>query len=167
MAEATKDRSDYQRDYYERQKEALSLKRKERYRSDPEARRKSIEASRTYRLKKKAERDAKIARGEIPVGHKTGPRKPVLLKVGGKKVNGYTITVLAERLSRSADTVNKWISSGVIPATPFRSKRDDRLYTDGMILVVKLAIQSRGIVRKDGGARDEIIKGWHNLGINI
>jgi hypothetical protein len=34
-----------------------------------------------------------------------------------------------------------------------------------MILIVKMAVQSRGIIRNGGGMRGEILDGWRELGI--
>jgi DNA-binding transcriptional MerR regulator len=79
-----------------------------------------------------------------------------------------TITVAAERIGRSVDTLNHWSKVGLLPVTPLRSPRGDRLYTDGMILVMKMAIMKRGQVSvKDQTFRAEIVSGWRELGVEI
>ena len=162
-----KDRSDYQRDYYDKKKKELSKSRKEKYRSDPEARKKAVEASRLYRLKLRAAKDVKRSKGELPAAHEKGPRKAIWLKVNGENVEAYTITTVAKHISRSQETVNNWINCGIIPKTPFRSKRGDRLYTMGMILGIKFAVQGRVGTRDKKVTKAEIVEGWEDLGISI
>lgn len=162
------DRHEYQREYYLKNKEELSNKKKDRYRSDPEVRRKAKEASRLYRIKKKAERDRMRANGELPPSRTVGPRKPITVDIKGVAHFGYTITAMAERIGRSVDTINNWINIGTIPKTPLRSSRGDRLYTDGMILAVKLAIQSRGVVGKDDkDIYKAIADSWMEIGLDL
>lgn len=160
-----KDRSEYQRFYYEKRKEELSIKRKKKYKEDPEYRNKVLDGSRNYREKLKIKREKLRAAGKIVSKRHKGPRLPVTVEVNGKSVYAYTISTLAERIGRSINTVNHWAMIGEIPPTPLWSKRGDRLYTDAMILIVKMAVQSRGIVRNGGGMRGEILDGWRDLGI--
>jgi len=163
----SKDRSLYQREYYESHKEELSKKRKEKYQNDSEYREKVKEASRRYREKKRVEREALKKEGKWPKPKKRGPRTIVMVNLNGKKVEAYTIPVLAKKIRRSISTVNKWITVGTIPKTPFLSKTGGRLYTDAMVLVIKMAIQSRGIVGDDPEVRKEIVEGWKRFGIPI
>lgn len=157
------DRSEYQRFYYEQHKDELSKRRKRKYREDTEYRMKVKEASKRYREEQKRNRKPK------PKSEKKErePRKPVVVKVGDTVAWGYTVSVLAKRIGRSINTVNKWISIGAIPKTPLWSKRGDRLYTDAMILIVKIAIQSRGIVGADPEVYNEIFQGWRDIGIKV
>jgi len=166
-SEVRKDRSAYQKAYYESKRQELSAKRKSRYRSDPEARRKAIENARAYRIKKKAERDRLIKEGKIEPKYATGPRLPVDVEVDGRLVPAYTITTVSKRVKRSVAALNAWSNSKMMPLTPFRSPRGDRLYTDGMIMVIKMAVQSRGLVRKSDGLYGEIVEGWKEIGIRV
>jgi hypothetical protein len=143
----------------------LSRKRKDKYRQDPEYREKVLSCSKSYREKVREKREKLRAEGKLVSKRHKGPRKPVVLEVNGKSVYAYTISTLAERIGRSIHTVNHWTTIGEIPPTPLWSKRGDRLYTDAMILIVKMAVQSRGIVRNGGGMRGEILDGWRELGI--
>lgn len=166
MAEAVKDRSAYQRDYYEKRRDDLSQKRKQKYRSDPDARRRAIEASRAYRAKRKQLKEAQRSEnGSAPSGNR--PRPAVTINIGGLTVKAHTISELSKRIERSRDTINNWINNGTIPKTPFRSKRGDRLYSDGMIITIKIAIHARNVVRRDSGVREEILNGWRELGVEI
>ena len=162
---AARDRSEYQKEYYEKNKSELAERRRDRYAEDPTKRKKAIEASRKYRREKAKERERLRAQGVLPPARRVGPRKPDRIKVGGTECDAYTITTLALRIGRSVDTVNNWINKGKVPKTPFRSKRGDRLYTDAMILVVKRAIQSEGILGKNSGAYDKIYVGWIEIGV--
>ena len=51
----------------------------------------------------------------------------------GVETKLYPIGVLAYNLGRSTQTVRKWEVSGVIPATPFKNSRGQRLYSHEMI----------------------------------
>lgn len=161
-----KDRREYQRFYYQQRKEELSNKRKQKYREDPEYRQKVMEASKAYRDKQKIKMAKLKAAGKIISKRHRGPRKPVVLNINGKAVYAYTLSTLAERVGRSRDTINHWISIGTIPKTPLWSKRGDRLYTDAMILIVKMAVQTRGVVGHNPMMRAEIAAGWSDIGIH-
>jgi len=163
---ATNDRSDYQYEYYQKNKGKLAEERQGRYQEDPEYRQRAIEASRKHRAKKKKERDILRAEGKIPK-RKPTESKPVYAEVDGKKIIVHRIAVLAKRIGRSVDVLNKWINCGSVPQTPFRTRRGDRLYTDGMILVVKFSVQAKGIVGHNTDVYDEIVEGWAELGIDV
>lgn len=163
MSDKPKDRSEYQRHYYEQHKEELSERRKRKYRDDPEYREKVKCASKRYRALQREGRKKTIV--DKPRVRK--PRKPVVVEVNGSSVLAYTVSTLAIKIGRSVNTVNRWISIGVIPRTPLWSDRGDRLYTDAMILVVKMAVQSRGIVGRDPNVYSEIESGWRDIGIVV
>jgi hypothetical protein len=165
--EQAQSRRQYQREYYLQRKEELSRDRKEKYRTDPEYREKAKEAARQYRESRRRQVAHLREIGKLPpVTRERGPRKAVQVEVDGEAVPAYTITTLASRLNRSVAVVNYWIRSGLLPKTPFRSARRDRLYTDGMILVVKMAVNKRGVVKgKDKSFTEEIVNGWAEIGI--
>lgn len=161
-----KDRREYQKYYYEQNKEDLSKQRKDRYKNDPEYREKVKAASKRYRAEQREKREKEKPKG-APVKRERRPRRPVVVKVNGSEVLAYTVPVLASRVGRSINTINRWIYTGTIPKTPLWSERGDRLYTDAMIRVVKMAIQFRGIVGDDPAVRDEILDGWKSIGISV
>ena len=161
-------RSEYYRTYYEDHRTDLSEKRRDRYQNDPEYREKAKEDARRYRQRKKAEREQLRAEGKLPPARPKGPRKPIEVEVNGSKALAHTITVAADRIGRSVDTLNHWSKVGLLPATPIRSQRGDRLFTDGMILVVRMAVMKRGEVSvKDPTFKEEIEDGWRGLGVEI
>jgi len=164
--EAKKDRKEYFQNYYEEHKTDLSQKRHDRYHSDPEYRERAKAAARAYRQKKKEERERLRASGKLPPARPKGPRKPVSVMVRGETHKAYTVTIAAERLNRSVDTINYWTKVGLLPVTPIRSKRGDRLYTDAMIMVMQMAISRRGkVALHDDSFREEIESGWKEIGV--
>jgi len=168
MAEPTekKDRKAYFQFYYAERKADLSQKRKDRYQADPEYRERAKEAARAYRRRKKEERERLRASGELPPARPKGPRKPVDVMIRGERCQAYTVTVTAQRLNRSVDTINYWTKVGLLPPTPIRSKRGDRLYTDAMIVVMQTAISRRGkVALKDTAFCQEILDGWREAGV--
>ena len=162
-------RRDYQREYYLQRKEKLSRRRKDRYRSDPEYREKAKAAARQYREERRRQVAHLREIGELPPPiRQRGPRKPVDVEVRGEMVKAYTISTLASRINRSSSAINFWTRAGLLPKTPLRSARGERLYTDGMIEVVKTALDKRSAVReKDKSFAREIRQGWRDLGIAV
>lgn len=161
------DRSAYQSMYYEKKRESRSEERKRRYREDPEYREKVKERAKMYRAKKAEERARQIAEGIIPK-RKKQEKTVDRISVSGKMVNAYTITEVAHRVGRSFAALKRWSYLGVLPETPYRSERGNRLYTDAMIMVIKTAILMRGRVKvKDRSFYDDIVEGWRGFGVEI
>lgn len=161
-------RNDYYRSYYEGRKDKLSEERRGRYQSDPEYREKAKQSARNYRKQKKAERDQLRASGKLPPSRPKGPRKPVSVSVNGSSVMAHTITVAADRIGVSVNVLNNWSKAGLLPVTPLRSPRGDRLYTADMIFVVRMAFLAREKVSvRDTSFRAEIEVGWRNHGVEI
>lgn len=150
----------YFKQYYRDKRGDILGKRKSRYHEDSDYREKVMAQSRAYRARMAIERDKAHANGE-PVKTGGGPRRPVNVKVNGSVQRAWTIGHLSKRINRSVAFVNNMAKVGLLPETPFRSERGDRLWTDGMILTLKLAIQRRGEVsQKDESFRDEVLTGW-------
>ncbi len=144
----------------------MSKKRKGLYGNDPAYRKNAKASAQAYRKKKKEERDKLRAEGKLPPVKPRGPRKPVEVKIGTAKHPAFTVTIVAQRLDRSVHALNYWTRAGLLPLTPLRSARGDRLYTDAMILVIKMAVFKRGEVsRGDTSFRQEIVDGWKDIGI--
>jgi hypothetical protein len=93
--------------------------------------------------------------------------KPLTVEIRGKTKRLYRFSMLASQVGRSIHVVDSWIRAGSVPPTPFRTKRGDRLYTDGMIVVVREAVGSRKTVGSSKAVYKEIVKGWSKLGIKI
>lgn len=166
--EDDRDRSQYQRAYYEKNRDSLSERRKRRYQEDPEYRDAAMAQARTYRKKKRQERERLRKAGMLPPPNVGGPRSPLRVLVHGEPTIAFTVGRVALEIQRSKDTLNYWTRVGLLPQTPFRSPRGDRLYTEGMVLVMRIAIGKRP--RVTAGDREfthEIRNGWEGLGIDV
>jgi hypothetical protein len=168
-AEASdRDRSQYQKQYYEDNRESLSERRKRLYQEDPEYRQAILDRVAQYRASKRQERAQLRETGALPPSHPRGPREPMGVAVNGVRTVAYTVGRMAVELNRSKDVINYWTRIGLLPQTPYRSPRGDRLYTEGMTIVVKIAIGKRG--RVSAGDREftkEVRRGWEGLGVVI
>lgn len=168
MADASlaRDRRKYFIDYYVARKEELSETRKKKYLEDPEYREKALKLARDYRKKQREKREKLRAAGKLPPAHPSGPRPPISVRVGSLTTVAYTVGRVAQEINRSRDVLNYWTRVGLLPQTPYRSPRGDRLYTEGMVLVLKLAVDRRGRVdSKDATFPEEIRLGWRALGV--
>jgi len=97
-------------------------------------------------------RKVKFANGRV--------KETVLVRVG----------VLAKAVKRTIITVDQMEQRGVLPTTPFRaSSRKYRLYTIGMIKVVKKAMDARGETTRGSdqwhGLLEEVLAGWEKIGV--
>jgi hypothetical protein len=163
-----RDRSEYQKRYYQDNREALSQERKRRYQEDPEHRKAILDRVKAYRNSLRDRRAKLRASGKLPPSHPRGPREPMKVVVNGIGTVAFTVGRMAVELNRSKDVINYWTRIGLLPPTPYRSPRGDRLYTEGMAIVVKIAIGKRG--RVSAGDREftrEIRQGWEGLGVVI
>jgi hypothetical protein len=167
-ASAGRDRSEYQKQYYRDKREVLSQERKRRYREDPAYREAILDRVNDYRTNRRDERAALRAAGKLPPSHPRGPRAPLKVVVNGVSTIAYTVGRMAVELNRSKDVINYWTRIGLLPPTPFRSPRGDRLYTESMTIVVKIAIGKRGRVSAgDSSFTRDIRLGWEGLGVTI
>lgn len=165
---AARDRSEYQRMYYEGKRDELSERRKQRYREDPEYRENALSQVREYRKRKRSERERLREAGKLPPPHPRGPRAPVRVQLNGVSTIAFTVGRVAIEINRSRDVINYWTRIGLLPQTPFRSPRGDRLYTEGMVFVIRVAINKRNrISASDGSFTNEIRQGWEGLGVQI
>jgi hypothetical protein len=165
---ASRDRSEYQRKYYEENCESLSERRKRLYQEDPEYRQAILERVAEYRANKRQERAKLRAAGKLPPSHPRGPRPPMKVVVNGVSTIAYTVGRMAVELNCSKDVLNYWTRIGILPKTPYRSPRGDRLYTESMAIVVKIAVSKRGRVSaSDKEFTREIRQGWEGLGVVI
>ena len=142
----------YFREWYEKNREDVLNRRRKRYREDPEY----------------AERCRQNARARKRTGKPASSkeRRPVAFQYGGKVVSGWTVSHLAKRVGRSVPTIRNWVNSGAMPESPIRTDVGHRLYTDGMILVIRKAVSKRGRIK--AGDQDffrEIADGWNELGV--
>jgi len=166
--EDDRNRSEYQRQYYQDHSETLSADRKRKYREDPAYRDAVLAQVRAYRKTKREERDRLRAEGVIPTPSRGGPRAPLNVVVNGVSTVAYSIGRVAVELGRSAETLKYWTRVGLLPQTPLRSEGGDRLYTEGMMIILRIALAKRSRVSMaDRDLPREVRNGWEGLGIQV
>jgi len=134
----------YQRDYYEKNKEEILRKRREKYQGDAEYRAKVMERARKYRKKQ-------CPLTEIR-GRKKGPLPPVRVNAkSGKLVQAYSTGYVADKLGITMQTLRKWVRKGKIPETPYWISTG-RVWTQRM---VNAMIKAKGACRSTGGTRSK------------
>lgn len=146
--------------------EGVREKRRDKYATDPDHRERVKARSRDYQRRRAAER--KDAQGRRPQGTRIRrPRKPKLVSIGGgESVKMYTVGTLARTVGKTTQTIAAWERRNFIPDTPFRCN-GVRLYSEGMILVVKGALDEVGTVRfGDDQVFMLVERRWATLGVN-
>jgi len=109
------------KEWYEDNRERLSVKRKAKYRNDPEYRRKALErARRYYKLKRKK---------MVPAD-----RRLVVAPDGSRYL---TIGKLSKLINRSIQTIRAYHRQGVIPNVRHTDGRGWRLYTPGQAALLR------------------------------
>jgi hypothetical protein len=160
------------RGWYEKNREALSKRRKDRYHKDRDYRDKVLEQNKDYRAKKSQEKPAPPKVKVRTPKH----RKPVTMKVkiSGKlqEVNMVHVGAFARAIGRSVPTIHQWERVGLLPRTPFMlegKNKQERLYTAEMIGVVRTVLSTRGatISASDLRFRQEIEDGWSSVGVSV
>lgn len=152
---------DYQRDYYQANREALLAKRRERYNNDPEYRAKILATTRKH-----GNGDEVVATRGRPLRQ----RLPKRMTIGGKPVWMYGIYFLAQKTGRSLPTINSWEHKGILPRTPYVSDGGHRMYTAEQIEAVAKVVGTRRMARlpnRDNDLYDEVAVMWRKLGIKI
>lgn len=135
--------------WYEKGKDKLSEKRKQRYQTDPE-----------YRAKYLA-RAAK-RRAEFPPPSRAG--QPRIREVGGKPQEVFSIGETSQMIGIGPQTIRQWEAAGTIP--PPSVEGVHRLYTNTQIKQLKELAQLSHEHRYDRAGRDTIIAAastriWH------
>lgn len=142
------DRTEYNRSYYERNREKILQRKRERYANDDAYREKVKQSSASRRKPEKQK------------------KTPMRIEVGGFTAYVYTVRLLAERVGKSVSAVNYWQKTGTLPETPFVNGQGHRLYTDGMIATVEEAvIRWPRPPAGDEVFRKFVLDGWSKLGV--
>jgi len=121
--------------------------RKQRYASDPEYREKAKKWSREFKAKRRADRELRKARASKPAGP-AHSWKTVDVEVNGVLTPMFTLGVLPKVFGKALSTLRMWEAKGVLPETPYRSWRGDRLYTYDMIVSIRNELVQTGRVAK-------------------
>lgn len=157
------------KEWYDKNKEEISRRRRERYKNDKKYRSKILRKNREYR-----ERNSNKKRNRRK--DDTNTKEPVVMDVtlAGVTYRKKMVYVgdLANAVNRSVATIHKWERSGLLPVTPFRTESYDdhgsfRLYTEDMVDAVKKVVDKRGdrVYYTDTSFRMEVESKWRNLGV--
>lgn len=132
---------DYQQRYYEKNKEKLLKKRRERYEKDEEYREAMrIRDQRRYWFGRRQEKDPDVPDKSLEDIEPLGT-----IDVDGREVRVYATSAVGELLDRTRQTIAKWGRRGVIPDPYWRGRdvperigkgRNPRLYTEDEMRVM-------------------------------
>lgn len=153
----------YNQDYYDKNRAAISDRRKGKYQSDPEYAERARERAKLRRMKLKIDRQTERLKTGSPLRAKGGgPRKPVSVVMSdGRVVLGYTVGEVARRIGKTYFTLKKWRQLGVLPESPLKTDAGHGLYTVEMINVLKSAVAKRMMVSSsDTTFTEEVRDGW-------
>lgn len=138
-------------DWYKLHGARLNEKRKQRYHSDPEYRKKVLETNQQSRKQRKLADDAPA---KPPRVKKEVERwKTVTVSINGIEVELYTVGALAEALGCSIQAIRLWERQGVIPPSTVRSgkgENGDRLYSKDEIEEIRKILEAQGRLRREG-----------------
>jgi DNA-binding transcriptional MerR regulator len=158
--------------WYEENKGTFNAARKERYKNDPEYKAKVLRQNQEARRRRKERAIQEGAQRRLATKVTLSPgwkEVDTLYDMEGNVVDGSGVTIgaVAGALGRSPQTLRLWEERGVIPGTPYRSGRGDRVYTMEQIAEIrelagtlpkrkqraKDAFLFRSIVQADGTVR--------------
>jgi DNA-binding transcriptional regulator YiaG len=160
------------RDWYERNKEALSKKRKERYHNNKEYREKVLDQNKEYRAKKAKEKPSQPKAKIRTPKHRKPVQMEIVLKGKIHQLALVHVGAFARAIGRSVPTIHQWERVGLLPKTPFLlhgKNKHERLYSAEMIGVVRTALSTRGatVSSSDQAFYQEIVDGWAALGVVV
>lgn len=161
MAErAPSPRKDYYADWYQRNRQRISDKRKAAYHEDDEYREKVLTQSAEHRERQRKAPRVKIPRHQVPKRYKTGDGGEVVL---------YSIGFFAMFISRSVQSINEWEKAGILPKTPYiQGTRRFRFYTQAMMEAVKEMVGTkRRLYPVDPEMYDKIAGAWEASGVPV
>lgn len=161
--------SEYFAEYWKENRDSVNERRRKLYANDPEYAKKQREASQAYKKRKRQEElDRRARDGEPLVKSGGGPRRPVIVNVAGEDVEAYSVQKLCDHIGRPKSDISNWRRLKILPDSPFRNKRGDRLYTMDMINAIKRAIDCREKISiNDPGFGDDIISDWRDSGVDV
>lgn len=121
----------YTKKWYDKNKEALSKKRSDRYKNDPEYRKKTKEASKKYRDRKRLEKES--------------DQGPLVISIQGQDHPAMTLEEIETKTGITPARIKYMQSSGYIPQALVN--RPNRVYTQNQ---VKLITDMENFLRANG-----------------
>jgi DNA-binding transcriptional MerR regulator len=137
------DGKSYFQEYYEKNREVLSKKRRDRYRDDPEYRDQVKKRAMERYLKQREERLKDLE--ENPQEPKVrGNNFPRVMEIDGKDVLVHGVSEFASRVGRNVQTITAWEAKGIIPAPTVKDDLGRRWYSvEHMDFIASLAREYR------------------------
>lgn len=136
---------DYFQEWYAENRTSLNDRRRQRYAEDPSYRAKVQQWNREARERRKQVMQKEdVATREARQIRMTGAWKTIKIELDGVLVPMFTIGALARATGKGISTIRVWERNGVLPETPYRTNRGDRLYTVEMVEAVRAALQRAG-----------------------
>lgn len=156
--------ANYNRSYYEKNKERLAKRKADRYKNDPEYRAKIIAARARQREREKvARKKRRDKRVEVPFAERNGKRMRVADSVGEMVVvKMFRSSQFAFRVAVTVQTLRKWEKEGVLPKPTYRSQGNHRLYTQWQVLAVADVVDKWRSASDIWRLTDEFVKDLHD-----
>lgn len=143
-------------EWYAANGKTLNKSRRSRYKNDPDYRERVLAQNKESREKRRQSQAVQKAaeRKARKFKAKAEPWKTVEMVVKDKKgkeieVTVFTIGALAAALGCSVQAVRLWERQGVIPKTPLRSGKGDRLYTVEQMEMMQELLKKQGKLDED------------------
>jgi DNA-binding transcriptional MerR regulator len=133
--------------WYEKNGDRLNKARRARYKSDPDYRKAVLETNLASRRRRQQ------AKNEATGVENSARRVDVqnvwrIVEKDGEQF--FTISTLGRVLGKSIKTLRVWESKGILPETPHRSAKGERLYTSAQILDIREKLVKEGMVSYEG-----------------
>lgn len=135
----------YFQEWYGDNRDSVNDRRRKRYATDPDYKarvQKWNQEARDRRRKATVQEDTE-AREAVKM-RTASTWKTVEVEVDGVVVRMFTIGALARATGKGISTIRVWERTGVLPETPYRSKKGDRLYTLEMVEEVQKSLRKAG-----------------------
>lgn len=135
------------KEWYEAHGASLNQKRQRRYVEDSQYRQRVLERNRAARKVARARRleERREARDATTVSVARRQWRAVEWDVGGGKIlKLFTLGMLAQALTKSPRTLYKWEAKGLLPETPYRTEKGDRLYTVTQVEEIRAKLAQLG-----------------------
>jgi hypothetical protein len=137
-------------EWYAENADTLNRRRRRRYKKDSDYRKAVLVANRAYREKQRAvsRTEQKKRLRAVRIMSTESSWKTVEIEVNGVKTPMYTIGALARAARRGISTVRVWEREGVLPPTPYRSAKGDRLYSVGAVEEILKVLKQDGRLKE-------------------
>lgn len=123
---------EYQRKYYEDNRDRISERKRKRYASDPEVRERARKKAMARYIQNRPE-----GTGERKVRRYNHPR---VVMVDGETQLFHCVREFADRAGRNVQTITKWESMEVIPPPPMVDKAGRRWYSEAHMDAIARAV---------------------------